>query len=132
VGAFGSWASTVGVTAIAGDFDGDGKSDIALTGGAGWNTLPVAFSNGNGSFRVTNITISSFATWATTAGAIPVSGDFDGDGASDIALVGGRRWNSIPVAFSNHDGTFNVTNGTVGTFASSWAQTPNAVPVCGH
>ena len=26
----------------AGDIDGDGRSDYALTGGSGWNTIPVA------------------------------------------------------------------------------------------
>jgi hypothetical protein len=132
VGAFASLAATSGATAVAGDFDGDGKGDIALTGPSGWSGVPVAFSNGDGSFRITNATIGSFATWASRAGAIPVSGDFDADGDSDIALVGGHGWDSIPVAFSNRDGTFNVTNQTVGVFASSWAQTPNAVPVAGH
>jgi hypothetical protein len=132
VGAFASWASYSGVTAIAGDFDGNGKGDIALTGASAWNALPVAFSNGDGSFRVTTAQIGAFATWASTSGAIPVSGDFNVDGASDIALVGGHGWNSIPVALSNRDGSFNVTNQTVGVFASRWAQTPNAMPVGGH
>jgi hypothetical protein len=132
VGAFGRWASTSGVTAVSGDFNGDGKGDIALTGPSSWNSLPIAFSNGDGTFSVTNVAIGNFATWASTAGAIPVSGDFDADGDSDIALVGGHGWNSIPVAFSNQDGSFNVTNQTVGVFASSWAQTPNAMPVSGH
>jgi hypothetical protein len=39
---------------VTGDFDHDGKWDIALTGGDGWNTVPVAFSNNDGTFRVTN------------------------------------------------------------------------------
>ena len=73
-----------------GDFDGDGISDLALTGGPGWQSLPVAFSSGipltlvggSGSvvgtknlgyfpflsaltFTVTNASIADFAMWAT-------------------------------------------------------------------
>ena len=46
---------------MVGDYDNDGLADIALTGGVGWNTLPVAFSNGDGTFHVTNEYIGSFA-----------------------------------------------------------------------
>jgi hypothetical protein len=42
---------------VAGDLNRDGRADIALTGGPGWNTLPVGFSRGDGSFRVTNESI---------------------------------------------------------------------------
>jgi hypothetical protein len=115
---------TQGVTAVAGDFNGDGKWDIALTGGAGWNTIPVAFSNtnGDGNFWATNGGVTSaggvagdahFPLYATYSNAIPVFGDFDGDGNFDIALTGGTNWQSIPIAFSNGDGTFRGTNGHV-------------------
>src|SRR5262249_10727771 len=39
---------------LVGDFNGDGRTDIALTQVAGWNSLPVAFSYRNGSFKVIN------------------------------------------------------------------------------
>jgi hypothetical protein len=39
----------------------------------GWKTLPVARSNGNGSFLVTHTFIGDFATWAATPGAVVVS-----------------------------------------------------------
>jgi CubicO group peptidase (beta-lactamase class C family) len=103
-----------GVTPVGGDFDGDGYGDIALTGGAGWNTIPVAFSNGDGTFHATNLGVTSgdlgFPTYASQSNARPVFGDFDGDGNFDIALTGGLWWNTIPVAFSNGDGTFRGTN----------------------
>ena len=53
-GQFAAWAQAPGVTALAGDVNKDGRADIMLTGGSGWNTVPVAFSRGDGSFRVTN------------------------------------------------------------------------------
>src|SRR5215510_7367111 len=54
---------------LTGNFNGDGKTDLALTGPSGWITRTVAFSNGNGSFNVTNTFIGEFAGWAS-----PLSG----------------------------------------------------------
>ncbi len=119
---FATWANTPGVKVISGDFNGDGRTDLALTGGLGWATVPVAFSNGNGTFSVTNFPIANFAIWATTAGAEVIGGDFNGDGRTDLALTGGGGWATVPVAFSNGNGTFNVTNFGIASFAS-WAST---------
>ncbi len=33
---------------MTGDFSGNGRTDIALTGVAGWQSIAVAFSNGDG------------------------------------------------------------------------------------
>jgi hypothetical protein len=127
---FGGWAATANVKPLVGDFNHDGKTDIALTGGAGWSSLPVAFSNGNGSFNVTNLPITSFATWAATANVKPLVGDFDGDGKADIALTGGAGWASLPVARSNGNGSFTVTNIPIASFAT-WAATANVKPLVG-
>ena len=105
-----------GAQAVAGDFNNDGFTDLALTGGLGWGSLPVAFSNGDGTFRVTNYGISGFATFAAESNVRVVAGDFNGDGRSDIALAGGIGWATVPVAFSNGDGTFEVTNDVVSNF----------------
>jgi len=140
VGAFASFAATPGVQVLVGDFNGDGKSDIALTGGAGWASVPVAFSNGDGTFKITNDTVTNsspgdFARMAATPGAHALVADFNQDGKADIALVGGTNWASVPVAFSNGDGTFKITNATVtnsspGDFAR-WAAAPGARALVG-
>lgn len=128
---FAIWASTANVTPLVGDFNGDGRTDIALTGAAGWQGLPVAFSNGDGTFNVTNITMNSgFPGWAATAGAKPLVGDFNGDGKADVTLTSAPNWTTLAVAFSNGDGTFNVKNNTVTNFAG-WAATAGAVPLIG-
>src|SRR5205085_5734605 len=86
------------------------RTDIVAFGGAGWGSIPVASSNGNGTFAVTNASVVTFPTWAATPGVQVVTGDFNGDGRTDLAAFGGAGWGSIPVAFSNGNGTFNVTN----------------------
>jgi hypothetical protein len=46
------------------------RTNIALTGGAGWQTTPVALSNGHGTFTVTNQPVANFAGWGQTANVV--------------------------------------------------------------
>jgi hypothetical protein len=133
------YATNSGAKAVAGDFNGDGLSDIALTGAQGWTTIPIAFSLGDGHFQGTNNTVTSgdtqFTLYATNSTARPVSGDFDGDGVGDIALVGGTGWTTMPIAFGSALtlGTFRGTNGgeTSGDRGfSADAQNQTAQSVC--
>src|SRR5919106_1216153 len=98
-------------------------TELLAVGGAGWASIPMASSNGNGSFTVTNFGVASFPGWAATPGVRIVSGDFNGDGMSDLAAYGGAGWGSVPVAFSNANGSFTVTNMGISSFAA-WAATP--------
>jgi hypothetical protein len=137
---FNAWASQPGVQAVAGDFNGDGLSDIALMrsgqGANHWGSIPIAFGNGGylgstgspgqlAQFVITNnASGATFANLASTTGAQLVAGDFDGDGISDLALTGGTGWKSIPTAFSLSTestaiaslGAFTVTNQTVSAY----------------
>ena len=113
VGAFGGWAAGANVQIVSGDFNGDGISDIALASGAGWTTVPMALGNGNGTFTVDNNTVANFPGWASGSGVRVVAGNFNSDNKTDLALVGGPGWTTIPTAFSTGNDQFNVTNNTV-------------------
>ena len=137
---FGTYATQSGAKPVSGDFNGDGRGDIALTGGfqspgVPWGSVPVAFANAGGTtFSVQNDPVpDSFGTFATQGGAKPVAGDFNHDGRSDIALTGGSSspgvpWGSLPVAFSNGNGTFTVKNKPILNFGT-WSALPNVQAV---
>ena len=129
-GSFPAWATTPGVRVVTGDFAGNGRTDVALTGAAGWATIPVAFANGDGTWTVTNDAAGSFPAWATTPGVVLVKGDFAGNGRTGLALTGAAGWATIPVAFANGDGTWTVTNEPAGSFPA-WATTPGVKVVTG-
>jgi hypothetical protein len=80
-------AAAGNVVPLKGDFDSDGRDDIALLRQtAGWNTVPVAFATPGG-WRVTNSGVGDFAGWAATPGVKPLVGDLNADGREDIALL---------------------------------------------
>ena len=113
-----------GVRVVTGDFNGNGLTDIALVRQTpGWGSIPVAFANGDGTWNITNGAVGDFITsWANQPGVRVVAGDFNGNGLTDMALVRQTPgWKTIPVAFANGDGTWNITNGAVADFITSWA-----------
>ena len=70
--------------------------------------------------------------WSGQPGVRLVTGDFNGNGLTDIALVRQTPgWGSIPVAFANGDGNWNITNGPAPQFIPDWAHRPGARLVAG-
>ena len=96
-------------TALVADFNGDGLSDICSVGdleSSRW----IGLSNGDGTFSFTE-GYNAFPSnnTARTDTSFVLTGDFNGDGLSDLCSVGSTelsRWTGL----SNDDGTFTFTN----------------------
>jgi hypothetical protein len=126
------WAADPAVSTVSGDFNKDGKADLALSGGPGWASQPLAFSKGDGTFTVSNQPIpGDWPRWAEDPNVETVAGDFNKDGFADLALSGGPGWASQPVAFGNGDGTFTVSNKPMPGDWPGWAADPAVSTVSG-
>jgi hypothetical protein len=110
----GPYVNTAGVPVAIGDFNGDGKTDLAVVNRFS-NSVSILLGNGNGTFD---------ATVAYPVGSAPTSvaaGDFNGDGRSDLAVTNSYS-NSVSVLLGNGGGTFApAVNYTVGRSPSSVA-----------
>jgi hypothetical protein len=114
--------------ALPGDFNGDGKTDLALVDVSATNpTVYVALSNGNGTF-----TLESSQTFGVTLNGFNlIVGDFNGDGKADLAFASVCSFasgsctngdsNTVYVATSSGAGVFSIgAQQTLGP-ASGWA-----------
>jgi hypothetical protein len=100
---------------VVGDFDGDGKPDLAVANAGSGSTVSPSISvlrgNGDGTFQPPQHVFSS-----VSPGPMAV-GDFDSNGTSDLAVANG---NSVSILLGNHDGTFQpAQNFAVGLTANS-------------
>jgi hypothetical protein len=90
-----------------GDFNGDGKLDVAVAGGGSTkypiSGVSVALGNGDGTFTLTN----GSPTYVGQSLAAIVVGDFNGDGKLDLA-VADYTGNAVFVMLGNGDGTLQT------------------------
>jgi FG-GAP-like repeat len=91
---------TVGGLWLAGDFSGDGRSDLAYIYPGGY--IDSFLSNGNGTYEEKQELISK--EFDTTGGTWEV-GDFNGDGKADLAYIFD---NYIDTFLSNGNGTYEI------------------------
>ena len=83
---------------MAGDFNGDGRPDLAVAN-YGSNDVSVLLGNGDGTFQPQ-------VTYAVGSSPVAlVAGDFNGDGRPDLA-VANYGANDVSVLLGNGDGTF--------------------------
>jgi hypothetical protein len=94
---------------VAGDFNGDGRTDLAVAGSdsaSSQEEIRVLLGNGDGTFQ---------ATTPNTSGGLSasflVTGDFNGDGRTDLAVAGSASFygpGEVAVLMGNGDGTFQA------------------------
>jgi tetratricopeptide (TPR) repeat protein len=91
---------TTPVAVVTGDFNGDGKFDLAVANQAD-NTVSIFLNTGSGSFGAR----TDFSTGEGPSGI--AVGDFNGDGNLDLAVVN-QTANSVSILLGNGDGTFQA------------------------
>ncbi|MFA5186187.1 MAG: FG-GAP-like repeat-containing protein [Patescibacteria group bacterium] len=103
------------VDLVAEDFDEDGSLDLAVANSCAGCFIP--YSNGSVSILTGrgDGTFNAAVSYATTKGAVRMtSGDFNGDGDVDVAVVK-RSTNELGILLGRGDGTLQaVTYSTVG------------------
>jgi len=105
-------ADNFAASVAVGDFNGDGKQDLAVAN-AGANNVSIFLGDGLGHFSATSTVGAGDGAWSVAVG------DFNGDGKQDLA-VADRASGKVSILLGNGDGTFSfVVDYTIGTYPFS-------------
>jgi hypothetical protein len=93
----GSWQFTPGDRFFVGDFNGDGKDEVAVFNGTNWvmEYLGLLADDGNDGLRLIARYDNSMPGWDFTPGDQFHVADFNGDGKKDLFVFNGSNW-AIP------------------------------------
>ena len=87
-----------------GDFNGDGKQDLAVLSAAGTGSVNIYLGNGNGTFQTAkNYPVAA----STSASRLLAVGDFNRDGIQDLVATNSAL-NQVAVILGNGDGSFQA------------------------
>ncbi|MDO8444570.1 MAG: toxin TcdB middle/N-terminal domain-containing protein [Deltaproteobacteria bacterium] len=119
----------------AGDFNGDGKTDILLQGKTTTASTLLLIADGNGGFNTVQFITNSYGMtgdkWSADQRQL-AAGDFNGDGKTDILLQGTAIGNATLFLIANGSGEFytvkNITT-SYGMSSQSWSKSERYLAV---
>ncbi|MFH0879187.1 MAG: VCBS repeat-containing protein [Lentisphaerota bacterium] len=94
---------------VKGDYDGDGKSDLAVYHDGYWSIYSIAHG----------VILNNAGVWGGS-GWVPAPGDYDGDGEADLAVYHDGYWS-----------IYSIANGVILNNAGVWGG-PDWFPVPGN
>ena len=109
---------------VAGDFNGDGKPDLALVDGSGASSANVAILLGDGHGSLSPAPGSPFSSGGSSPDAIAVD-DFNDDGTEDV-VVANHASNTVSVLIGRGNGSFALAPGS--PFASGGSGPTGVAP----
>jgi len=83
-----------------GDFNGDGKADLAVVTFFGSGTVSILLGNGSGGFSQTTVSVGAQPQFLAV-------GDFNGDGKADLAVTF-NNGSTVSILLGKGDGTFSA------------------------